>query len=392
MERTKNTRKIPDAINCSVSRKFTQIPNELLRNPDISGKAKALLGILLSNAQGWTSYIATLKNFMKEGEDAIRSGLAELEEQGYLVRLRYRHKETKKFIGSFWAYTDFPGDFYLDDHIKWLESMNYEIIQKNEESENPDRENPDVAKPDVEKAGLKIPNYKNTNKDKKNNKKMTFDEFKEYFPQEWFKDDSFQENIEDYFTHRKEKGNTPTKTATKRLVNQLSKFDLPTINEALSRSVANGWTGVFPDAIKNKPQTTPNNPPANGNGIKPIVEQYTKKEKTKKQIVDCYKSAKQRIANPNSSEQLAQNMINLLNQISQIQQSKGIVYPNRLRNVLTPVSALQDYVEWLNEECDWMDHFTPKLFDAEHNIFNKFRSAMCAREGGTDIITGEKQY
>ena len=167
-ENKKSTGKIPDAINCSVSKEFTQIPNGLIRNPDISGKAKSLLFILLSNAQGWTSHITTIKKFMKEGEDAIRSGLSELEQAGYLARLKYRDKITKQFIGSFWAYTDCPGDFHLDEHINWIESMGYELISKNNNLESPDGENPYVDIANEENPALKIPNNKNTNNKNKN--------------------------------------------------------------------------------------------------------------------------------------------------------------------------------------------------------------------------------
>ena len=50
MERTKGAVafNLPDAINCSITKEFTQIPNDLLRNPEISGKAKSILFLLLS--------------------------------------------------------------------------------------------------------------------------------------------------------------------------------------------------------------------------------------------------------------------------------------------------------------------------------------------------------
>ena len=94
-QQEKHTR-IPDVINISTTKNFTQVPNDLLRNPEISGKAKALLCLLLSNQEGWYSYMATLQKTMKEGRDAIYSGLSELEEFGYLQRIHYRDTETKK--------------------------------------------------------------------------------------------------------------------------------------------------------------------------------------------------------------------------------------------------------------------------------------------------------
>ncbi len=167
MQRTKFTsqNRIPDAINCSITREFTQIPNELLRNPNISHKAKSILCLLLSNREGWTSYIETIKKFSKEGDEAIRSGLSELEEHGYLLRVRYRDKQTKVWRGSFWAYTDIPNNFNMEGQIETVNEMGYEVAFG---TENPQVENPDVDILEVEDQRLKIPIYKNTNNNKIN--------------------------------------------------------------------------------------------------------------------------------------------------------------------------------------------------------------------------------
>ena len=98
MKRTRySVDELPDAINGSPNVNFTQISNELLRNPNISGKATKILCILLSNQDGWKSYIPFLLSMMKEGKDAVLSGLKELEELGYLKRIKYRDRITKKW-------------------------------------------------------------------------------------------------------------------------------------------------------------------------------------------------------------------------------------------------------------------------------------------------------
>lgn len=120
---------IPDAINKSKSRNFTQIPNEFLRNPDISAKAKTVLSILLSNSEGWTSYFSTLQKMMKEGEDAIKSALVELQNHGYLMKLKYRDKNSKHIRGSVWVYSDEPGEFpELEKTEKILNQYNMEFL------------------------------------------------------------------------------------------------------------------------------------------------------------------------------------------------------------------------------------------------------------------------
>lgn len=135
MKRTKRAPKviIPDAINKSTNREFTQVPNKLIRDPNISAKAKTVLCILLSNQEGWRTYTTSLKARMKEGLTAINTAVDELRDKGYLLKIRYRDKESKKIVGSFWAYTDTPGEFIgmeeteqlLSDHGLEMLSCDY---------------------------------------------------------------------------------------------------------------------------------------------------------------------------------------------------------------------------------------------------------------------------
>ena len=157
LKRTSTVENIPDAINCSLTKEFTQIPNELLRNPEISGKSKSLLCLLLSNKEGWKSYITSIKRMMKEGEDAIRSGVSELEEHGYLLRIKYRDKKTKVWRGSFWAYTDIPWKLDIENQKQIVEQSGFEIPEiQLEKINNPDMKNPDPENPDMENPRLII--------------------------------------------------------------------------------------------------------------------------------------------------------------------------------------------------------------------------------------------
>ena len=146
--------RLMDAINCSPTERFTQIPNDLLRNPDISGKAKTILCILLSNKHGWRSYITTLQKMMKEGRDAIRSGIRELEKNDYLKRIRYRDVETKQYVGMFWAYANAQGQFNIENHMNTLKNKGLEVVK-------PRPENPPLEKSAAENSALIIPIEKN---------------------------------------------------------------------------------------------------------------------------------------------------------------------------------------------------------------------------------------
>ena len=118
---------IPDASNCSTTKNFTQIPNDLLRNPDMSAKAKVILCILLSNKEGWHSYISKLQSLMKEKRDSIYVGIQELEEHNYLRRCTYRDIITKQWKGMFLAYTDIKGEFNIEDTINYLKECGLEL-------------------------------------------------------------------------------------------------------------------------------------------------------------------------------------------------------------------------------------------------------------------------
>jgi len=165
----KKENRLMDAINCSPTEKFTQIPNDLLRNPDISGKAKAILCILLSNKHGWRSYITTLQKIMKEGRDAIRSGIRELEQNDYLRRIRYRDAETKQYVGMFWAYANAQGQFNIENHMNTLKNKGLEAVK-------PRPENPPAGTSAAENTALKrLSNKKikekNINKKKRESEK-----------------------------------------------------------------------------------------------------------------------------------------------------------------------------------------------------------------------------
>lgn len=67
---------------------YTVMSNHHLRNKDLSLKAKGLLSVMLSLPDDWDYSVSGLSAISKEGVKAVRSGLKELEEEGYLIRSR----------------------------------------------------------------------------------------------------------------------------------------------------------------------------------------------------------------------------------------------------------------------------------------------------------------
>lgn len=69
---------------------FTIISNAWLRDPALSARAKGLLCYMASHAEGYVLTVAQMRREMKDGEDSIRSALADLEAAGYLTKERQR--------------------------------------------------------------------------------------------------------------------------------------------------------------------------------------------------------------------------------------------------------------------------------------------------------------
>lgn len=180
MERT-NFKRLLDHINCSRDKAFTQIPNELLKNPILTAKAKIALCILLTNKKGWRSTIGGLCENMKEGKTAIKEALSELTKHGYYMNVRFIHKRTRRLAGAFHAYTDIPWDYDFTSTINKLSDMGMEIqptvieavFTKNHSLINPNYKSPklesgvwEIPKAGFPNLGNPTPNNTNSNKTK----------------------------------------------------------------------------------------------------------------------------------------------------------------------------------------------------------------------------------
>lgn len=71
---------------------YTTMSNHYLRDKQLSLKAKGLLSVMLSLPDDWNYSIRGLSTICKDGVDAIRGAVQELEAGGYLVRSHKRGK------------------------------------------------------------------------------------------------------------------------------------------------------------------------------------------------------------------------------------------------------------------------------------------------------------
>lgn len=88
--------------------KYTVLNNGIFRDENLSAKSLGILAKMLSLPDNWEfSETGLCSIFKKDGRDSIRSGLKELEENGYLVRSRVRD-ESGKLTSVEWTVSDKP--------------------------------------------------------------------------------------------------------------------------------------------------------------------------------------------------------------------------------------------------------------------------------------------
>lgn len=86
---------------------YTVMSNFHLRDEQLSLKAKGLLSLMLSLPEEWDYTLAGLAKINKEGVDAIRSAVTELEQAGY-VRRETARKDTGAFSGNRYVIYESP--------------------------------------------------------------------------------------------------------------------------------------------------------------------------------------------------------------------------------------------------------------------------------------------
>ena len=98
----------------------------------------------------------------------------------------------------------------------------------------------------------------------------------ENLPITWSEDESFQEALDSYLLHRKQKHQTPTPEAAKRMGLKLSKYSIKIATQALAKSVDNGWTGIFPESTT---QSKNNHNPLGSRQYSKASVEYVKHDK-----------------------------------------------------------------------------------------------------------------
>jgi len=86
---------------------YTVVSNNIINNPDLSGRSKWLLIYLLSKPENWKVSITDLKSHTTDGRDALYASIKELVDAGYAQKVLIR-RESGKISGYDYFIYDSP--------------------------------------------------------------------------------------------------------------------------------------------------------------------------------------------------------------------------------------------------------------------------------------------
>lgn len=132
---------------------YTVMSNYHFKDKSISLKAKGLLSQMLSLPEDWDYTLSGLATINKEGKDAIRSAINELEKAGYVYR-RQRYDSKGQFSHNEYFVFEYPDE--IQKHI-------IPPLSETPSSENPTTDNPSADNPTTENPTQLNTNIQNTN-------------------------------------------------------------------------------------------------------------------------------------------------------------------------------------------------------------------------------------
>lgn len=423
--------RLPDIVFRWEEQNFTQIPNEMLRDPVLSAKAKGLLCLLLSNREGWFSYMEVIQSMMSDGKTSILSGIKELEEEKYLLRLRYRDTNGKKaYRGSIWSCTSVKGMFDLEYVQQIVEEAGYTLeipnkyLKDEEKAEKPGdmRDGSTTRFPTCGKPTCRKPagnNIKVNNTNKKN-----IDYIKDFFPKKENENIPIQgrnitpsmfEKFWKLYPRKVDKGKAKTKWD--QLCRKTNRPTWTIIESAITAQIKTPrWqqnSSFIPhpttwlnqqrwlddpeemqvyDYGTKEPSQKKNgkDTPLNKSNITPeqlIKQKFDSLYLTREFTEQCYLPAAGLIQMQDSSkEELVRVLIILYDAIKRERHQKAVVSSELLPGFLDIISL---YLEWLQEN-DWITNKTITLFDPSHTLFRRFCRELAKQDNlERHPITGE---
>ena len=214
---------------------FSQIPNDLICDPTITSKAKAVYCYLSSRPEDWIFRIKEMQSNFKEGRDAIMNALKELVESGWISKRAVRKK----------------GMFDHNEYTLFFRK-NESTVDGKPVTENQAMDATVNWKPVTEKPLTDFPTYTNTeytNNENKGGKPRTVSSVKSKKDLSG-KPANVDEQVWTDFIRQRKTALTPT--ALNRIKKEAEKAGWA-LTDALEESVARGWQSFKADWVSKQP-------------------------------------------------------------------------------------------------------------------------------------------
>ena len=252
---------------------YTVMSNYHLRDNSLTLKAKGLLSQMLSLPDEWDFTLSGLAAINKEGKDAIRAAVQELEQAGYIQR-RQTHDENGNFAGNEYIIHEQPVfeepkyDYVvtsgthdpepLDDQLD-SPLLDFPTTEK-PSTENPSPENPTEINKDISSKDKNKKKNKKEKAQKGSSEALSEKELRALIAESvqkiaapgWSRqemNDLYRLVVELYNPKRAVRKSHPmrTKISVNRLFGNLSKMagsDISVMRELLDKAIANGWQSI----------------------------------------------------------------------------------------------------------------------------------------------------
>lgn len=207
---------------------YTNTSNQLVRDASLTWKARGIFNYLWSQANEWQFYVSEVAQHAKDGENALQTGIQELEKHGYLKRIN-RHSKKGKFDGLDWILDDMGS---LNRQAE--NTVNGEIQEKTpKKAENPS---------DVKTAGREKRQTENRRLRNNNNKKYQIKEITNKRKNGSAKAEpkSIHKEVIDYLNSKAGVHYKPNTNATKRVIDARLKegYTLADFKTVIDKKVA----------------------------------------------------------------------------------------------------------------------------------------------------------
>lgn len=217
---------------------YTVMCNHHLRNKNLSLKAKGLLSQMLSLPNDWDYSVAGLSAINKEADSSIKSALAELKREGYLIVTKMMPDSTDSGrIEYIYDICEMPQEKKQEGKKQGVENQPLEILPlENQRQLNTNNKN--TKEQNKEELSIK----------KESKKEMTFDEIMDSVPV-IANSSSLRDTIVEFIKMRKRIKAPLTDWALMLNINEaykLAKGDEKQMQAIFEQSIRNSYRGVFP--------------------------------------------------------------------------------------------------------------------------------------------------